>query len=105
MKAPMFEISEIADLLRSLQVKGMKLSWRTSPRLKSGGTWVAQISQDGHYLRVSNTDAIKAIRTLADRFKQEPKPAALEASRFWRRWSRVWTKNEGYPEAVNARGE
>lgn len=105
MKAPMFEISEIADLLQTLRVKGTKIFWRASPRLKAGGTWVAQISQDGHYLRVCNTDAVRAIRTLAERFKQEPKPAALETSRYWRKWSRVWAKDEGYPEAVNARGE
>ena len=94
MSTPMFEVSEIADLLRRLQCKGVKIAWRPATRLKTGGTWVAQISRDGWYLRVRNTDPIRAIRTLADRYQREPKPSADgTCSRYWRKWAAGWAKD------------
>lgn len=82
----LFKSFEMVELLGKVAQRGFTLRWRVQKDSKRGGTWVAQVSRDGSYVRAQHTHPVEAVRRLIERMTKE-------RERCWQRWAkRPWRR-------------
>lgn len=80
----LFDGLSLRDALQKIGQRGFTLRYRVTPGSKAGGTWIAQVSRRGEYIRAQHVDPLKAVEILTsrltrDKFGREP---------YWRKWRR-----------------
>jgi hypothetical protein len=79
----LYASAETVELLRQCAVKGFALRFRPLPKTKAGGTWIAQVSNDGRYLRAQHVHPTEAVRRLVQRIAEANRGVVR-----WRQWGR-----------------
>lgn len=84
MKEPqLFDGLSLRDALQKVGQRGFTLRYRATPGSAVGGTWIAQVSRRGEYIRAQHVDPLKAIEILTARM------SAPDAK--WKAWGeRPW---------------
>jgi hypothetical protein len=92
MKEPpqLFDGLSLRDALQKVGQRGFTLRYRVVPGA-AGGTWIAQVSRRGEFIRAQHVDPLRAVEILTsrltrDKFGREPR---------WQKWRRrPWRRDD-----------
>ena len=76
----LFYADEAADAFNAAKQRGFSVRFRVDVKSKSGGTFIAQVSRRGEYVRAQHVDPVKAVQLLAKRIVEANK------NNGWRKW-------------------
>ena len=89
-------MDSLADKLGRVTMRGFSLRWRSDPRSARGGSWIAQVSNRGQYVRVQHRDAEKAVDLLTDLLTgiNQHRPGPKYRWRTWKKLTSRMTRRE-----------
>lgn len=88
----LFDGLSLRDALQKVGQRGFTLRYRVTPGSKAGGTWIAQVSRRGEYVRAQHVDPLRAVELLCVRMTKRNSYGEPTGWHKWRR--RPWRRDE-----------